>query len=119
MVQLEEEVTGTEWFFLVSMTQSFFNGSGLPGQALLAIKPTWIAAGLDGTPGLRLRPPHHGVRHNGVIGRHAGAGVHGGHPPDGRERGREPEIQSLFASGDGGSPAMDTKESADLIKARL
>ncbi|KAJ6705965.1 MYC [Salix purpurea] len=31
---VDEEVTDTEWFFLVSMTQSFVNGSGLPGQAL-------------------------------------------------------------------------------------
>ncbi|URD78196.1 hypothetical protein MUK42_06946 [Musa troglodytarum] len=39
---VEEEVTDTEWFFLVSMTQSFVNGAGLPGQALYAGAPSWI-----------------------------------------------------------------------------
>ncbi|RWV77104.1 hypothetical protein GW17_00062116 [Ensete ventricosum] len=33
---VEEEVTDAEWFFLVSMTQSFVKGVGLPGQALYA-----------------------------------------------------------------------------------
>ncbi|CAL9161611.1 unnamed protein product [Musa hybrid cultivar] len=40
---VEEEVTDTEWFFLVSMTQSFVNGDGLPGQALYAGAPSWVA----------------------------------------------------------------------------
>ncbi|XP_057478945.1 transcription factor MYC2-like [Actinidia eriantha] len=40
---VEEEVTDTEWFFLVSMTQSFVNGSGLPGQALFGSTPIWVA----------------------------------------------------------------------------
>ncbi|OAY65075.1 Transcription factor MYC2 [Ananas comosus] len=40
---VEEEVTDTEWFFLVSMTQSFVNGAGLPGQALFSGAPMWIA----------------------------------------------------------------------------
>ncbi|XP_008786336.2 transcription factor MYC2-like [Phoenix dactylifera] len=40
---VEEEVTDTEWFFLVSMAQSFGVGDGLPGQALFAEAPTWIA----------------------------------------------------------------------------
>ncbi|KAK8945897.1 Transcription factor MYC2 [Platanthera guangdongensis] len=40
---VEEEVTDTEWFFLVSMTQSFVNGAGLPGQAFFTGAPTWIA----------------------------------------------------------------------------
>ncbi|KAJ0989946.1 hypothetical protein J5N97_008302 [Dioscorea zingiberensis] len=40
---VEEEVTDTEWFFLVSMTQSFVNGEGIPGQALFAGSTTWIA----------------------------------------------------------------------------
>ncbi|KAL6905383.1 hypothetical protein ACP4OV_002984 [Aristida adscensionis] len=44
---VEEEVTDTEWFFLVSMTQSFVNGSGLPGQALFAGQPIWISSGLS------------------------------------------------------------------------
>ncbi|KAG0501328.1 hypothetical protein HPP92_001400 [Vanilla planifolia] len=42
---VEEEVTDTEWFFLVSMTQSFVNGSGLPGQAFFSGLPAWIAGG--------------------------------------------------------------------------
>ncbi|KAE8728407.1 Transcription factor MYC2 [Hibiscus syriacus] len=39
---VDEEVTDTEWFFLVSMTQSFIHGSGLPGQALLNSSPTIV-----------------------------------------------------------------------------
>ncbi|XP_039120846.1 LOW QUALITY PROTEIN: transcription factor MYC2-like, partial [Dioscorea cayenensis subsp. rotundata] len=42
---VEEEVTDTEWFFLVSMTQSFVNGAGIPGQALFSGSPIWIAGG--------------------------------------------------------------------------
>ncbi|KAJ1296129.1 hypothetical protein BS78_01G275700 [Paspalum vaginatum] len=52
---VEEEVTDTEWFFLVSMTQSFINSSGLPGQALFAGQPTWIASGLSAAPCERAR----------------------------------------------------------------
>lgn len=44
---VEEEVTDTEWFFLVSMTQSFINGHGLPGQAYLSGAPSWFS-GVDG-----------------------------------------------------------------------
>ncbi|KAL5550958.1 hypothetical protein UlMin_001134 [Ulmus minor] len=40
---VEEEVTDTEWFFLVSMTQSFVNGFGLPGQAFVHSTPVWVA----------------------------------------------------------------------------
>ncbi|CAD5164302.1 unnamed protein product [Musa acuminata subsp. malaccensis] len=40
---VEDEVTDTEWFFLVSMTQSFVNGVGLAGQALYAGAPSWVA----------------------------------------------------------------------------
>ncbi|KAL7166875.1 hypothetical protein ACSBR2_037525 [Camellia fascicularis] len=40
---IDEEVTDTEWFFLVSMTQSFVNGSGLPGQAFFNSYPIWVA----------------------------------------------------------------------------
>ncbi|KAG4184899.1 hypothetical protein ERO13_A09G201500v2 [Gossypium hirsutum] len=40
---VDEEVTDTEWFFLVSMTQSFVTGSGLPGQALYNSSPVWVA----------------------------------------------------------------------------
>ncbi|KAL2472499.1 Transcription factor MYC2 [Abeliophyllum distichum] len=39
---VDEEVTDTEWFFLISMAQSFVNGSGLPGQALYSSSPIWI-----------------------------------------------------------------------------
>ncbi|XP_018679724.2 transcription factor MYC2-like [Musa acuminata AAA Group] len=39
----EDEVTDSEWFFLVSMTQSFVNGSGLPGQVLFSGDPSWLA----------------------------------------------------------------------------
>ncbi|KAH1105964.1 hypothetical protein J1N35_009732 [Gossypium stocksii] len=39
---VDEEVTDTEWFFLVSMTQSFVNGSELPGQALFNSTPIWV-----------------------------------------------------------------------------
>ncbi|KAK9275463.1 hypothetical protein L1049_022730 [Liquidambar formosana] len=42
---VDEEVTDTEWFFLVSMTQSFINGGGLPGQALFNSTPVWVAGG--------------------------------------------------------------------------
>ncbi|PPE02642.1 hypothetical protein GOBAR_DD00341 [Gossypium barbadense] len=40
---VDEEVTDTEWFFLVSMTQSFVDGSGLPGQAFFNSSPVWVA----------------------------------------------------------------------------
>ncbi|RWW84289.1 hypothetical protein BHE74_00007119 [Ensete ventricosum] len=39
----DEEVTDTEWFFLVSMTQTFALGAGHPGQAFLSGSPVWIA----------------------------------------------------------------------------
>ncbi|XP_010538501.1 PREDICTED: transcription factor MYC4-like [Tarenaya hassleriana] len=39
----DEEVTDTEGFFLVSMTQSFLNGTGLPGQASLNSRTIWLA----------------------------------------------------------------------------
>ncbi|KAK8945687.1 Transcription factor MYC2 [Platanthera guangdongensis] len=42
---VEDEVTDTEWFFLVSMTQSFVNGSGLPGQSFYSGEPSCIAGG--------------------------------------------------------------------------
>ncbi|KAB2632237.1 BHLH domain class transcription factor [Pyrus ussuriensis x Pyrus communis] len=40
---VDQEVTDTEWFFLVSMTHSFVNGGGLPGQALFHSAPVWVA----------------------------------------------------------------------------
>ncbi|KAL3645566.1 Transcription factor myc2 [Castilleja foliolosa] len=42
---IDEEVTDTEWFFLISMTQSFVNGSGIPGQALFSSNPVWVTGG--------------------------------------------------------------------------
>ncbi|WOH09207.1 hypothetical protein DCAR_0728663 [Daucus carota subsp. sativus] len=39
---VDEEVTDTEWFFLVSMTQSFVNNAGLPGQAFFHSAPVWV-----------------------------------------------------------------------------
>ncbi|MCD7455019.1 COP9 signalosome subunit CSN2 [Datura stramonium] len=39
---VDEEVTDTEWFFLISMTQSFVNGSGLPGLAMYGSSPIWV-----------------------------------------------------------------------------
>ncbi|KAJ4728681.1 transcription factor MYC2-like [Melia azedarach] len=40
---VDEEVTDTEWFFLISMTQSFYvNGGGLPGQAFFSNSPVWV-----------------------------------------------------------------------------
>ncbi|XP_056694916.1 transcription factor MYC2-like [Spinacia oleracea] len=43
---VEEEVTDTEWFFLISMTRTFASGEDLPGQAHLSSNPIW-AAGVD------------------------------------------------------------------------
>jgi transcription factor MYC2 len=43
---VDEEVTDTEWFFLVSMTQSFVNGMGLAGQAFFNTSPVWVT-GVD------------------------------------------------------------------------
>ncbi|XP_024994564.1 transcription factor MYC2-like [Cynara cardunculus var. scolymus] len=40
---VDEEVTDTEWFFLISMTQSFVNGNGLPGQAAFSNQSVWVA----------------------------------------------------------------------------
>ncbi|KAH7578631.1 hypothetical protein JRO89_XS01G0407800 [Xanthoceras sorbifolium] len=41
---IDEEVTDTEWFFLVSMTQSFLvNSGGLPGQAFFSNNPVWVS----------------------------------------------------------------------------
>ncbi|XP_050232406.1 transcription factor MYC2 [Mercurialis annua] len=55
--QVDEEVTDTEWFFLVSMTQSFVNGGGLPGQAFFNGSPVWVAGSdrLAGSPCERAR----------------------------------------------------------------
>lgn len=40
---VDEEVTDTEWFFLVSMTQSFACGSGLAGKAFSTANPVWVS----------------------------------------------------------------------------
>jgi hypothetical protein len=55
---VEEEVTDTEWFFLISMTQSFLNGSSLPGQELFTGQLNWIASGLSSVchASARVRP---------------------------------------------------------------
>lgn len=42
---VDEEVTDTEWFFLISMTQSFVNGNGLPGSAMNSSSPIWVTGG--------------------------------------------------------------------------
>ncbi|WOL18986.1 transcription factor MYC2-like [Canna indica] len=39
----DEEVTDTEWLFLLSMTHTFSPGAGIPGQALLSGSPVWVA----------------------------------------------------------------------------
>ncbi|KAG2318979.1 hypothetical protein Bca52824_012192 [Brassica carinata] len=40
---VDEEVTDTEWFFLVSMTQSFACGSGLAGKAFSTGDAVWVS----------------------------------------------------------------------------
>ncbi|CAH2034995.1 unnamed protein product [Thlaspi arvense] len=40
---VDEEVTDTEWFFLVSMTQSFACGSGLAGRAFSTSNAVWVS----------------------------------------------------------------------------
>lgn len=54
---VDEEVTDTEWFFLLSMTHSFVTGSGLPGQAFCTSSPIWLAGpgSLAGSPCERSR----------------------------------------------------------------
>lgn len=54
-IEEAEEVTDTEWFFLVSMTRSFHSWSDLPVQALIGDQPIWIANGLSGAPCERAR----------------------------------------------------------------
>lgn len=39
---VDEVVTDTEWFFLISMTQSFVHGSGLPGRAWMSDSFIWL-----------------------------------------------------------------------------
>ena len=41
----EEEVTDTEWFFLISMTLTFLSGSGSPRKELLSGIPSWVSSG--------------------------------------------------------------------------
>lgn len=59
-VAVDEEVTDTEWFFLVSMTQSFVNGSGLPGQAYFNSNAVWVSGSdrLSGSACERARQGH-------------------------------------------------------------
>ncbi|GAB2273000.1 hypothetical protein Dimus_007813 [Dionaea muscipula] len=44
---VEDDVTDTEWFYLISMTQVFPAGVDLPGQAYYSPTPIW-ASGSDG-----------------------------------------------------------------------
>ncbi|KAK1325089.1 Transcription factor MYC2 [Acorus calamus] len=39
---VNEKVTDTEWFFLLSMTQFFVNGEGLPGRAFFTGPLIWV-----------------------------------------------------------------------------
>lgn len=54
---VDDEVTDTEWFFLISMTQSFPSGSGFPGQAFGSSNPVWVCGPdqLAGSPCERAR----------------------------------------------------------------
>ncbi|XP_051129941.1 transcription factor MYC1-like [Andrographis paniculata] len=54
---VDEEVTDTEWFFLISMMQTFAAGVGLPGHAFSGQAPVWVAGGdrLAATPCDRAR----------------------------------------------------------------
>ncbi|XP_074576787.1 transcription factor MYC2-like [Curcuma longa] len=40
----DEEVSDAEWFFLMSMSQKFAPGCGMPGHTLLAGSPVWLTA---------------------------------------------------------------------------
>ncbi|WOK94948.1 hypothetical protein Cni_G03653 [Canna indica] len=42
-VGLDEEISDAEWFCMVSMSQTFAPGVGLPGQVFLAGSPSWLA----------------------------------------------------------------------------
>lgn len=42
-VSVDEEVTDAEWFYLISMMQSFLSGFGVPGLAFSSGAPVWIA----------------------------------------------------------------------------
>ncbi|XP_047342318.1 transcription factor MYC2-like [Impatiens glandulifera] len=57
---IDEEVTDTEWFFLLSMTQSFSNGSGLLGQAFMTSSTVWAVGAelLAGSSCERARQGH-------------------------------------------------------------
>ncbi|XP_073019781.1 transcription factor MYC2-like [Primulina eburnea] len=39
---VDEEVTDAEWFFLISMTQCFVDGSGIPGQSFYSSNSVWV-----------------------------------------------------------------------------
>ncbi|KAK1299850.1 Transcription factor MYC2 [Acorus calamus] len=42
---VDQKVTDTKWFFLLSMTQFVVNGEGLPGRAIFTGSPIWISDG--------------------------------------------------------------------------
>nr|AAY90122.1 basic helix-loop-helix transcription factor protein [Rheum australe] len=54
---VDDDVTDTEWFFLISMTQAFPFGVDLPGQAILGSNPIWAYGSdrLAGSPWDRAR----------------------------------------------------------------
>nr|AMK74868.1 basic helix-loop-helix 2 [Fagopyrum tataricum] len=54
---IEDDVSDTEWFFLISMTQSFPIGSDLPGRVLFESGPIWLSGSgnLSGSPWDRTR----------------------------------------------------------------
>lgn len=54
---VDEEITDPEWFFLISMNQSFQNDSNLPGQAFYSSNLVWISGveELDASPFERAR----------------------------------------------------------------
>ncbi|GAB2296551.1 hypothetical protein Dimus_030662 [Dionaea muscipula] len=60
---VENDVTDTEWFFLISMTQSFPIGIDLPGQAFYTSNPIW-ASGSDGLA----NSPYDRARQGSVLG---------------------------------------------------
>ncbi|XP_031501902.1 transcription factor MYC2-like [Nymphaea colorata] len=57
---VDEEVTDSEWFYLISMTQSFSSGTGLAGYALLSRQAAYLAGAerLAGSSCDRVRQAH-------------------------------------------------------------
>ncbi|XP_027333673.1 transcription factor MYC2-like [Abrus precatorius] len=58
-VTVTEEVTDAEWFFKISMAQSFANTEDLPGYAFFCSNPVWVtAADSDGSKWERTKWGH-------------------------------------------------------------